>query len=87
MWALQVAAVCDHWRQPSQDTAAQSSASTGPGPQLPFWLLTKDADAQWQAAPLTAFQDVSTKQDICRAPVACELLTQCLCCLETVNLL
>ena len=57
--ALQVAAVCDHWRQPAQNGAEQSSAS--PGPQLPFWLLTKDADAQWQTAPLAAFRDVSTK--------------------------
>lgn len=58
-YALQVAAACDQWRQAAEGNVDQPTASTSGAPQLPFWLLAKAPEGKWQAAPLTAFADVS----------------------------
>ncbi|KAL3143295.1 Ubiquitin-like modifier-activating enzyme ATG7, variant 2 [Trebouxia sp. C0009 RCD-2024] len=59
--AVQIAAACDQWRQVAQDHEDQPSGSSSGASQLPFWLLAKPVEGDWQAAPLTAFADV-TKQ-------------------------
>ena len=56
---VQVAAACDQWRQVDEGSEDQPAASSSGASQLPFWLLAKAPEGAWQAAPLTAFADVS----------------------------
>lgn len=57
---MQIAAACDQWRQVAEDHEVQPSASSSGAPQLPFWLLAKPVEGDWQAVPLTAFADVGS---------------------------
>lgn len=57
---MQIAAACDQWRQVAQDHEDQPSGSSSGASQLPFWLLAKPVEGDWQAAPLTAFADVGS---------------------------